>query len=78
MLHFSGLKRWGNAVVMIDETNFIMNLTNLKMVFNCVKQEHSWCMTNSKEFLRRNILIPSYLVSLESTGYDLGLVGKVS
>ncbi len=38
-------------------------------------------MTNSKEFLRRNILIPLYLVSFgiwDPTGYDLGLVGNVS
>jgi hypothetical protein len=38
-------------------------------------------MTNSKEFLRRNILILLYLVSWniwDPTGFDLGLVGNVS
>jgi hypothetical protein len=38
-------------------------------------------MTNSKEFLRRNMLIPLNKVSFgiwDPTRYDLGLVGKVS
>jgi hypothetical protein len=38
-------------------------------------------MTNSKEFLRRNVLIPLYLVSLEfgiQLGMIFGLVGNVS
>jgi hypothetical protein len=51
------------------------------VIFNRFKQEHVWCMTNSKEFLGRNILIPLYLVSYgiwDPTGYDLGLVGKLS
>jgi hypothetical protein len=65
----------------VNKLEIIVSLSKLKVIFICVKQEHVWCMTNSKEFQRRNILIPLYLASWniwDPIGFDLGLVGNVS
>jgi hypothetical protein len=51
------------------------------MIFNRVKQEHAWCMTNSKEFSKKkhtNFVVFGVFGIWDPTGCDLGLVGKVS